>query len=257
MLDSGSNSEVDMEKTIGELVAEKPGRSRVFEQYRIDYCCGGHLTIDQACAKKKVDPAEIKERLTDYDKQRDTQEKDWSRETELSPVIDHILKVYHEPMAADFERLSFLSQKVARVHGDAHPELLEVESVWNQLRAELEPNLMKEERVLFPMMRELVASARDQGNLPAFHCGTVQNPMRQMEHEHEEAGAMLARLRELTGGYVPPLSACNSYRALFEGLQNFESELHKHIHLENYVLHPLARKIEASLSASTASAPVG
>ncbi|MBE7440210.1 MAG: iron-sulfur cluster repair di-iron protein [Spirochaetales bacterium] len=238
-----------MQKTIGELVAEKPGRSRVFEEHRIDYCCGGHLTIDQACQKKNLDPAKIEAQLLAYDQVKDNAEKDWSSETELSPIIDHILKIYHEPMAEDFERLSFLTQKVARVHGDVHPELHEVEEVWTLLRAELEPHLMKEERVLFPMMRQL-DEAKSRGDVPQFHCGTVQNPMRQMEQEHEEAGAMLARLRELTADYKAPASACNSYRALFDGLENFEAELHKHIHLENYVLHPLARKIEASLSAS-------
>ncbi|MGB7343565.1 MAG: hemerythrin domain-containing protein [Pirellulaceae bacterium] len=133
-----------------------------------------------------------------------------------------------------------MTEKVARVHGDKEPRLATVRQVFVALKNELEPLMMKEEKILFPIIRQMEASASS----PEFHCGGVANPIRQMEHEHDQAGNALAILNEATDGYVPPEWACNTYRAMLDSLENLEADMHQHIHKENNVLFPKAIELE-------------
>jgi regulator of cell morphogenesis and NO signaling len=137
-----------------------------------------------------------------------------------------------------------MTEKVSRVHGDKEPRLLQVREAFVALKAELEPHMMKEERILFPIVRQLEASA----DRPEIHCGSVANPIRQMEHEHDQAGNALAILREATDDFVPPEWACNTYRAMLDSLEKLEADMHQHIHKENNVLFPKAIELEAVCS---------
>ena len=131
------------------------------------------------------------------------------------------------------------------VHGGRHPELAEVAACFAEVRADLEPHLVKEERVLFPMVRELAASTSS----PEFHCGTLRNPISVMLAEHDAVGALLARLRMMTGSYTPPADGCATYVACFAALAEIEADTHLHIHKENNVLFPLVVRLEAELAA--------
>jgi regulator of cell morphogenesis and NO signaling len=139
-------------------------------------------------------------------------------------------------------RLAEIVAKVAAVHGEAHPALLQVQQTFEELRAELEPHMFKEERILFPAIRQLETAAAP----PVFPFGTVANPIRVMESEHDHAGGALDRMRVLTDEYLTPSDACNTYRAMLDGLRELEQDMHTHVHKENNILFPRAAEVESS-----------
>lgn len=152
----------------------------------------------------------------------------------LTELADHIEQTHHAYLRKELPRLEWMTEKVARVHGDKEPRLMKSREAFVALKAELEPHMMKEERILFPLIRQLEASA----DRSEFHCGSVADPIRQMEHEHNQAGDALAILNESTDGYTPPEWACNTYRAMLDSLAQLERDMHQHIHKENNVLFP-------------------
>lgn len=233
-------------KTVGELVCERPGRSRVFEKYGIDYCCGGKRELAQACAKKGVDIDEVLRGLAQADAAADPEDAIDCRAMALNTLVEHIVSTHHSYLTRELPRLEDMSAKVAQVHGSTDARLNELAQVVAALAAELRSHMMKEERVLFPIIRELVHA----DTLPTMHCGTLANPIRMMESEHDTAGGALEDARRLTDGYAPPEWACNTYRALLDGLHDLEADLHLHIHKENNILFPRALELEAALARS-------
>lgn len=155
-------------------------------------------------------------------------------------LADHIERIHHAYLHNELPRLEKMVIKVAKVHGAREPRLNQIKDLFLALSAELTTHLFKEEQILFPMIRQLEAS----NTLPMFHCGTVGNPVRQMEFEHDNAGLILAELRKLTDDYTPPEWACNTYRALLAALLTFEQDMHQHIHKENNILFPRAIALE-------------
>jgi regulator of cell morphogenesis and NO signaling len=232
----------DMTSPVGSWVAEKPQRSRVFEALKIDYCCGGKVSLEEACRKRRLDPEEVVRMIRDSDADAGPSPMADADAMTLSELADHIEQTHHAFLRDELPRLDFMTDKVARVHGDHDPRLHRVRAAFVDLRRELEPHMMKEERILFPMVRQLEAS----GSGPEPHGGTVANPIRQMEHEHDQAGEALAILREATDDFVPPEWACNTYRAMLDALQRLEGDMHIHVHKENNVLFPKAIELEAS-----------
>jgi regulator of cell morphogenesis and NO signaling len=164
----------------------------------------------------------------------------------MSPaeLVDHLEATHHQYLWAELPRLSALADKVRSVHGERHPELAAIVACYETIRADLEPHLQKEERVLFPMVRELAAA----DTAPAFHCGSLRNPISVMLAEHDTVGALLAELREHTDGYRPPADGCASYQALFAGLAELEADTHLHVHKENNVLFPAVVALEQRLA---------
>jgi regulator of cell morphogenesis and NO signaling len=209
---------------------------------KIDYCCGGKISLSEACRRNKVDPEEVLEQLRRCDGDRKDEKVVDADAMSLTELADHIEATHHAYLRDELPRLDFMTEKVSRVHGDKEPRLLKVREAFVALRAELEPHMMKEEKILFPMVRQLEASAVR----PEFHCGTVANPIRQMEHEHDQAGDALAILREATDDFVPPEWACNTYRAMLDALDQLEGDMHQHIHKENNVLFPKTLEVESS-----------
>ncbi len=233
---------LNAETTVGALVSERPARSRVFERHAIDFCCGGKRTLDEACRKKGLDPVLVLAELeaVDVGPRHDGINPSDMTMTELA---DHIEQTHHVYLREELPRLTGLTQKVASVHGDKYPWLEEVKNTYADLAAELEPHMRKEEQVLFPMIRELDRATSS----PEFHCGSVGAPIQAMEHEHDNAGLALRRLRELTTDFTPPPQACNSFRAMLDGLATLETDTHEHIHKENNVLFVRAGEAEARL----------
>ena len=223
--------------TVREIALRRPGAARIFEALRIDYCCGGGQSLAEACEKAGVTLSEVVARLERAPKEPTSSS--WDDRT-MSELIDHILSTHHEHDRRELDRLRALSTKVAAVHGAGHPELARVRSLVLALAQDLEPHMMKEEQVLFPYVRELDASLRGKGPRPEAFFGTVANPIAMMNQEHEQVGALLRDLRATTSDYALPADACPSYTALYRALEEFERELHTHIHLENNVLFPRA-----------------
>lgn len=218
---------IETQTRVGQIAAEYPLATRVFARHHIDFCCGGGRPLAEACEKKGLDVdaliAEIR-REVDGNPAPDVR---WDQ-APLRDVIEHILFAYHRPLREELPRLDAMARKVLSVHGDKRPETLgELVNVFAGLRAELDAHMMKEEQILFPAIQ-------------AGHGATADGPIAVMMHEHDDAAAALHRLRELTDDYTVPDEACNTWRALWHGLEALETSLHEHIHLENNILFPRA-----------------
>ncbi|MEX2670734.1 MAG: iron-sulfur cluster repair di-iron protein [Phycisphaeraceae bacterium] len=226
-----------IETTVGELVTQRPSRSRAFERLGIDYCCGGKKPLAKACADKGLDPAMVLNvLLATEDGESRPAEKDWSQAS-LTELADHIEQTHHAYLKRELPRLKTMVRKVAAVHGEGYPWMLEVDGVFAGFAAELESHMMKEEQMLFPLIRAL-----ESGELPAngVNGSGIDKAIAVMEHEHDDAGHALERIRKLTDGFTPPAEACNTFRATLDGLRELESDMHRHVHKENSILFPRA-----------------
>lgn len=231
--------------TVAEVVTRCPSLSRLFEQEGIDYCCGGKKTLDAVCEKKGLKSSELISRLEELAKSGAEDNVVDADAMSLTELADHIEQTHHAYLREEFPRLNKMTKRVATVHGDKNPSLHEVRDTYLTMSEELLNHLAKEEQILFPMVRQIDASE----TAPQFHCGSLANPIRQMELEHTEAGSALEKLRTLTDNYTPPDWACNTYRAMFDALAELERDLHQHIHKENNVLFPRAIKMESEKKA--------
>ena len=211
---------------VGELAARHPLATRVFARHHIDFCCGGGRPLADVCEMQGLDVEAVMQEIG-----REVSPKETIRRWDLSPIgelIDYILTKYHASLREEFPRLEAMARKVAHVHGDKDPERLPrlVQAVL-ELKAELESHMLKEEGILFPMIRDGRGTGAD-------------GPIAVMVREHEEAGELLRLIRELTNNYTLPAEACNTWQALWRGLEALETDLHDHIHLENNILFPRA-----------------
>ncbi len=220
-----------MDRTVGELVAERPGRSRVFQSFNIDFCCQGSRTLSEACSLKSIAVGDVIEQL---EAEAVDSAAPSNNPADLPPaeLVGYIVEQHHGFLRSELPRLHAMAQRVAQVHGGHTSSLVEIFNVFVEAESELTSHMMKEEQILFPAI-----VAMSQGEQPAM---ALDGPISCMMHEHEEVGSALARMRKLSNGFQAPAEACNTYRALFAGLQDLEEDLHRHIHLENAVLFPTA-----------------
>ncbi|MFN8040062.1 MAG: iron-sulfur cluster repair di-iron protein [Acidimicrobiales bacterium] len=234
---------IDPEALLGDLVSARPVLAPVLDDLGLDYCCGGQRSLGSACRLAGLDANEVVARLRDASHAADAAPPEWAG---LGPaeLVDHLEAVHHRYLDDELSGLAELADKVATVHGARHPELAEVVATYGELRADLEPHLRKEELVLFPMIRRLDAAGGESLDPPLPMA--LAAPVSVMLAEHEQAGELLARLRELTGGYAPPDDACASYRSLYERLAALEADTHLHVHKESNVLFPMVLELEAA-----------
>ena len=233
--------------SVREVAMELPQSTRLFEKLRIDYCCGGHRPLAEACASAGVDVGEVMEMLAGATQSEDAAAPDFQNAS-LPELITHILETHHVFTKSEMERLQSLTDKVIGAHGANHPELLHLRELWQALCADLKPHMFKEEQILFPYMIALAQAADHKWAAPFAPFGTVKNPIRMMMMEHDTAGEILRELRALTSDYKAPADACISYQTLYQALENFERDLHQHIHLENNILFPKAADMESTLN---------
>lgn len=237
--------QIDPHTTVGELVTERPSRSRVFETLQIDYCCGGKRPLADACAERGIDTQTAIDLLQKADTEDGQSENMINPDAlSLTDLADHIEREHHAYLRAELPRLDAMTEKVYRVHGEAEPRLADVRRAFCALRDEMTTHMMKEERILFPAIRQLEQC--DTSGLS--HCGSITHPIRQMEAEHEQAGNALAAMRSATDGFDPPEWACNTYRAMLDGLAGLEQDMHQHVHKENNVLFPKAVMLEQQIA---------
>jgi regulator of cell morphogenesis and NO signaling len=230
--------------TVGELVVDRPSRARLFEKLGIDYCCGGKKPLQQVCRENNLDYVTVVGELEQEQALPASAERNWASAS-LTDLCDHIEQTHHRYLKEELPRLEFLTSKVTTRHGDQKPALVDMQRVFAELKAEMDAHMMKEERVLFPLCRQLDVAEE----LPAMHCGSVGNPIEVMIREHEHAGGAMAHIRSLTDNYTCPSDACNTYRALFDALEHLEHDLHDHVHKENNILFPKAIRLERLLAA--------
>ncbi len=235
------------EETLGEMAAKDLRKAQIFKNYGLDFCCGGKKTVKEACAEKGIDVVIVEQELMEADKNVTRQElhyNDWS----LDFLIDFIVNTHHSYLLKTLPNLLFYASKVAKVHGEGHSELNRIDQLVQGINEELMSHMEKEEKILFPFIKELVQAKNASNAVENNHCGSVQNPIHAMENEHEFVGGHLEELRKLTNNYLLPEDACASYTVLYSTLEEFEEDLHMHIHLENNILFPKAIALEKELN---------
>jgi len=236
------------EETLGEIAAKDLRKAQIFRKYGLDFCCGGKKTVKEACSEKGLDVAKIEQELLQADKVVSSRPPPYN-EWELDFLADYIVNTHHSYVKKNLPDILAYANKVARVHGSRHPELLPVRELVEEVYNEMMNHMVKEERILFPYIKDIVTAQKNTQPLQASHFGTVQNPINMMEMEHEVVGKNMEEIRTLTQNYVLPDDACASYSLLYRMLDEFEEDLHIHVHLENNILFPKALKAEQQLNA--------
>lgn len=232
---------------IGALVAQDYRTASVFKNSKIDFCCNGNRTIEEACTQKNINGdaliAQLEAATNEVADAAGIDYKTWP----LDLLADYIEKKHHRYVEGKIQEITPFLEKVVRVHGDRHPELAEVEQLFKASAGELTAHMQKEEMILFPFVRKMVEVKNSNTSIQAPF-GTVQNPIRMMMHEHEGEGERFRKIAALTDNYTPPADACNTYRVTFALIKEFEEDLHLHIHLENNILFPKSIEMEASFA---------
>ena len=235
-----------MEKTIGQLVAEDYRTAQVFKAHNIDFCCKGNRTLTEVSAKKGLNLEELLEELASV-QSKDLENLPDFKTWPLDLLIDYVEKKHHRYVEKQIPVLQQYLNKLCKVHGVRHPELFNILEEFNTSAGELAMHMKKEELVLFPWIRKMVTKPTGTVTLEAPNFGTVSNPIQMMMQEHDNEGDRFRKISELSNTYTPPTDACNTYRVAFSLLQEFEEDLHRHIHLENNILFPKSEQLEKSL----------
>lgn len=240
---------IDVSTTLAEVVTGWPDLAAELERRGLDYCCGGGRTLAEASTAAGLDATAVAAELNAAAYALGSAgAADWATMS-AHELVDHLVATHHAYLWAEMPRIRALVDKIVSVHGERHPELRAVADCYGRIRADLEPHLVKEERVLFPMVRELATAT----GVPSFHCGSLRNPISVMLAEHDDVGELLAELRQVTAGYTVPDDACASYQACYAALERLEADTHLHVHKENNVLFPMVVRMEQERTAAAAS----
>ena len=232
--------------TIGELVTEDFRKAEVFSKFGLDFCCGGAKSLKEACEEKGISEKEVEAALTEVESQAKNRQQDF-KSWDLDFLVDYILNIHHKYVKSSVVMLYDVSRKVAEVHGENHPEVIRIASLFETIAKELDTHMQKEETLLFPYIKKLAVAKRENTEMEPSPFGSVENPIRTMEAEHVAVGGSFDEINRLSNGYATPEDACSSYRALYSKLDEFEQDLHRHIHLENNILFPKAIQLEKEL----------
>ncbi|MEH7158222.1 iron-sulfur cluster repair di-iron protein [Neobacillus drentensis] len=218
---------------VKDIVNELPKTSDVFKKNRIDFCCGGNIPLSDAVSQNNLNLETLLEELKAVFEKYENEEKDvdvWTN-SDSNTIINHVISNYHRVSEEELKMLSPYVTKVSRVHGDNHPELLEVNELFFEFKKELMEHMTKEEEVVFPLIKQIAD-------------GTVENREEaismivELEKEHDHAGEILRKIRAVTSDFMLPLDACGTYRLVYARLEALEGLTFMHVHLENNILFP-------------------
>lgn len=233
-------------QTVREIAQMQPSSVRVFEKFGIEYCCGGRRPLAEACTAKEVDVEKVITALEAASERADAQEKNWTKAS-LTRLIEHIVSTHHAYCKGELPRLAGLAARVVNRHGGTNPELALIRSKFAELAEELTEHLADEEVLVFPMIANLEQKNRNiMGQTAGQSLTSVGNPIALLIQDHDHAGVLLAEIRSLSRDFTAPGYACSSFRAFYDGLQVFEQDLHRHVHLENNILFPRAIQFESA-----------
>ncbi len=233
-----NSSFLNIDSPVHQFVNEFPKSAPILQSLGIDFCCEGQKSLAEACAEKGLDPNQLLKKLcgSDTGKTPDN-DRDWTEAT-LTELVERLESTHHVYVKKALPCLIDLMTRVVGAHGERHPEALQLDGLVRGVVADMGPHMMKEERILFPAMKKLDVSQE------GFHCGSIQNPIRVMKADHDNLGKLLSAIREQTRDFALPEDACEIWRALYEGLKEFEKDTLLHIHRENNILFPMAIKAE-------------
>ena len=235
-----------IEPTIGDLVTKDFRKAQVFKKFGLDFCCGGKKTLGKACAEKGIDIVQLEKELNEVENTAKSSSQDYAS-WDLDFLVDYIVNTHHKYVVRSMPAIVEYTQKVARVHGMNHPEAVVIANEFLKVQSDLDSHMAKEENILFPYIKQLVETQKSKSTLGGSAFGSIQSPINMMEMEHELVGGIMAHIRELTNNFTPPADACSTYRLSYASLNEFEEDLHQHIHLENNILFPKAIKLEQEL----------
>lgn len=230
--------------TVGDYVANDFRTAALFSKYGIDFCCKGNRTLEEVCAKKDINPAELEKEIQavlETKNENTIDFKSWSP----TLLIEYILEKHHSYVEEKIPVLLQFLEKLCKVHGERHPELFEINSLFKMSAGDLAQHMKKEELILFPYIQKMVKAQKENQPIQDPHFGTVENPIAMMKDEHSIEGERFDKIATLTDGFTPPEDACSTYKVTYQMLKEFEQDLHKHIHLENNILFPKAIQLQA------------
>ncbi len=232
--------------TIADIVSKNIKSAHVFKKFGIDFCCGGGISIEKACENKNININELLQELKNIDDFLVPSQNYnlW----ELDFLIDYIINNHHTYVKNSLTLIDDYASKVSKVHGTSYPEVVQIENIFKHVAEELKSHMHKEEMVLFPYIKNCVVADKNHSQKPIPPFGPILNPIHIMQQEHEQVGNMLKEIAQLSNHYNPPIGACNTFKALYAKLDEFEQDLHIHVHLENNILFPKATLLEISLT---------
>ena len=239
---------IDKTKMVRDLAVENPAATRVFEKFKIDYCCGGEVSFEEACQNAGVEMKQVSEMLekaANDSSQNNISDTDFTKMS-LASLCDYIVRKHHDFTREENARITALLEKVCSVHGKNHAELFDIQKIFGMLRLEIENHLLKEERMLFPYILLMESSLNFGQAVPPAPFGSTKNPVKVMVEEHDAAGEHLREIRRFSNHFAVPEDACITYQTLYGALEEFEKDMHRHIHLENNILFPKAIEMEES-----------
>lgn len=229
-------------ETIGQIAVKDLRKAEVFKKYGIDFCCGGKKTVREVCREKGIDATKVEQELQQVSKESKTDNNAYN-EWDLDFLADYIVNTHHRYVRKYLPELKGYALKVAQVHGDRHPELLEIQKLVETINEELNEHMVSEENILFPYVKKIVNARKNSLPLDKEN-KSLASLIEELEKEHDYVGRCLDKIRELSNGYAIPDDACASYKLMYKMIQEFEDDLHIHIHLENNILFPKAVELE-------------
>lgn len=233
--------------TIGEFVSKDFRTAAIFSKHGIDFCCKGQRTVEEVCEKNNIDEALLLEELNTVLASKNDSAIDFNS-WPLDLLVDYIEKTHHRYVEEKTPVILQFLDKLASVHGSNHPELLKVNELFKGCAGELARHMKKEELILFPYIKKMMGATISHESIKPPHFGSVNNPIAMMMEEHDAEGERFRAISALTNNYTPPEDACNTYRVTLAMLQEFEEDLHKHIHLESNILFPKTKALEKFFS---------
>lgn len=234
------------DKKLGAIVASNYKAAEVFEKYGLDFCCKGFKTITEACEEKGIETEVLITELENALKNAELEDGKFN-DMSLTDLTTYIVSTHHAYVKRIMPLVQAHVRKVSTVHGLNHAELREIEKIFDKIVGDFTAHLQKEEMILFPYITAMERAINENGMPPKAFFGTVENPINMMEAEHDTAGNELEMIKELTNHYTPPSDACTTYRVMLQELNEFTRDLHQHVHLENFILHPKAKAMEKKL----------
>jgi len=234
------------ETKVKDIALSNPAARQILEDAGLDYCCGGGKSLHEACLHADVPAREILNRLRENSKHVSPDEANWTS-APLSDLTRHVLERHHRYVREAIPRIRALLDKVGAKHGERHPEITGIQTLFIEVGQEMIMHMQKEEQILFPYIDALAKARSAHSSLEPPFFQTVRNPIQAMMEEHDAAGELVKQIRKASSEYTPPADACTSYKALYQDLREFEADLHQHVHLENNILFPRAVEMETAV----------
>jgi regulator of cell morphogenesis and NO signaling len=231
------------ERTIGEIVAADYRTAKVFENYGIDFCCGGNVVLAATCAEKGLDLAAITREL-DAVKSEPVERSQNYASWELPFLADYIINAHHTYLKENTGQIAAYAHKIAGVHGAHHPEVIEIATIFDKIAADMAAHLREEEEVFFPAIKRAYATSKAGSAAEAKDIEIIQSSLKKLSQEHEGIGDAVHTIRHLAKEYAIPGDVCNTFVVTYQKLKEFEDDLHKHVHLENNILFPKAAQLQ-------------